>query len=298
MKPVRMRFKLFVIIYLMAISSAFAKTTEIALVGSTPADAPIKSLLGIAANKSVDFIKWELSLIDEGNAGPKKFLLAVHYGVSQPNTLGFINGGEKLNVTGNYTQQAGNVYRLSNGVSFMQINNNIFQLLYTDGNLMNGDGGWSYTLNRKEPVAVTIKPRSLVTSAFAPDDKSIQVIFEGRTPCMEIAAGNHMSVKEECFKLKWKFTLNRDATTLEPTTFTMRQVVDGIAKDIEAKWTIVKENARLPNAIVYRLEPVIGQPIYLLAGDHNVLYFMDKNFNLYQGNKDFSYTLNRRIQSK
>jgi hypothetical protein len=115
----------------------------------------------------------------------KKFLLAVNYGISQPNTLGFTNGGEKLNVTGNYTQQTGNIYRLSNGVSFIQINNNIFQLLYRDGNLMKGDGGWSYTLNRKEPVAVTIKPRSLVASAFAPGDKSTQVIFEGRTPCMD-----------------------------------------------------------------------------------------------------------------
>jgi hypothetical protein len=109
-----------------------------------------------------------------------------------------------------------------------------------------------------------------------------------------IAAGNQMSVTEGCFKLKWKFTLNRDATTLEPTTFTMRQVVDGTAKEIEAKWTVVKEGA----AIIYKLEPRIGQTIYLLAGDYNVLYFIDKNFNLYQGNKDFSYTLNRRIQSK
>lgn len=292
MKLFKITLVLFAIIYFAAISLAFAKRTEMVLVGSTPGDTPIKSMLGIAANKNIDFMKWNLSLIDEDN-GAKKFLLAVNYGISQPNTLGFTNGGEKLNVTGNYTRQTGNIYRLSNGVSFMQINNNIFQLLYTDGNLMKGDGGWSYTLNRKEPVAVTIKPRSLVGSAFAPDDKSTQVIFEGRTPCLEIASGNQMSVKEGCFKLKWKFTLNRDATTLEPTTFTMRQVVDGTAKEIEAKWTIVKEGA----AIIYRLEPRIGQPIYLLAGDHNVLYFMDKNFNLYQGNKDFSYTLNRRISN-
>lgn len=294
MKLFKITLVLFAVIYFAAISLAFAKRTEMVLVGSTPGDAPIKSMLGIAANKTIDFMKWNLNLIDEDN-GAKKFLLALHYGVSQPNTLGFINGGEKLNVTGSYTLQPGNIYRLSNGISFTQINDNIFQLLYTDGNLMKGDGGWSYTLNRKEPTAVTIKPRSLVASAFAPDDKSIQVIFEGRTPCMEIAAGNQMSVTEGCFKLKWKFTLNRDPTTLEPTTFTMRQVVDGTAKEVEAKWTIIKENARFPNAIVYRLEPRIGQPIYLLAGDHNVLYFMDKNFNLYQGNKDFSYTLNRRV---
>jgi hypothetical protein len=288
MKLIKIRLVFFAVVYLAIIVPAFAMRTEMTLLGSTPADAPIKSMLGIAANKNIDFMKWNLSLIDEGN-GTKKFLLAVNYGVSQPNTLGFINGGEKLNITGNYTQQTGNIYRLSNGVAFRQINDNIFQLLLADGSMMKGGGGWSYTLNRKDPLAVTIKPRSLVTAAFAPGDKSTQVIFEGRTPCMEIAAGNQMSVKEDCFKLKWKFTLNRNPTTLQPSSFTMRQV-DGTAKELEGKWTVIKES----DAIIYKLEPSVGAAIYLLAGDHNVLYFIDKNFNLYQGNQDFSYTLNRR----
>jgi hypothetical protein len=303
MKLIQIRLVLFAIIYMGIITRTFAINTELALVGSTPGDVRIKSILGIEASKNIDFIRWDLNLVDEGNGGPQKFSLFINYGINQPNTLGFVNGGEKQTLTGNYTvtnKPTGNIYRLSSGgsattISFIQVNNNIFQLLSSNGNLLQGGGGWSYTLNRKEPVAVTIKPRSLVTWAFAPDDKSIQVIFEGRTPCMEIAAGNQMSVTEGCFKLKWKFTLNRDPTTLEPTTFTMRQVVDDIAKEVEAKWAIVKENTSLPNAIIYRLEPRIGQPIYLLAGDHNVLYFMDKNFNLYQGNKDFSYTLNRRV---
>jgi hypothetical protein len=69
----------------------------------------------------------------------------------------------------------------------------------------------------------------------------------------------------------------------------MRQV-DGTAKELEGKWTVIKES----DAIIYKLEPSVGAAIYLLAGDHNVLYFIDKNFNLYQGNQDFSYTLNRR----
>ncbi|RZA01410.1 MAG: hypothetical protein EOP47_10700 [Sphingobacteriaceae bacterium] len=290
MKPIHIRPLLFAVIYLLLVNIASAKRIEMTLVGSTPADAPIKSLLGIAANKNVDFIKWDIDLINEDNGGPKKFSLTVNYGVSQPNTLGFINGGEKLNVNGSYSLQTGNIYRLSNGISFLQVNNNIFQLLSHDGSLMKGGGGWSYTFNRKDPVAVTAKAISLVSTAFAPGDKSTQVIFEGRTPCMEIAGGNQMAVKEDCFKLKWKFTLNRNPTTLQPSSFTMRQV-DGTAKEIEGKWTIIKENT----AIIYKLEPSVGVTFYLMAGDYNVLYFVDKNLNLYQGNKDFSYTLNRRI---
>jgi hypothetical protein len=294
MKAIKIKLVLCAMIYLAATPSVFAKATEITLVGSTPADAPIKSVLGLASDKEVDFIKWTLRLLEEENGGPKKFSLAINYGVSQPNTLDFINGGEKQSLSGNYSminKPTGNIYRLSNGISFIQINNNVFQLLLADDNLMKGDGGWSYTLNRKDMVPVTIKPKSLVTSAFAPGDKSTQVIFEGRTPCMEIAAGNQMAVKEGCFKLKWKFTLNRNPVTLEPTSFAMRQV-DGTAKEIEGKWTIVKDRS----SIIYKLEPSMGQTIYLLAGDYNVLYFVDKNANLYQGNQDFSYTLNKRTK--
>jgi hypothetical protein len=72
MKAIKIKLVLCAMIYFAAISLAFAKRTEMVLVGSTPGDAPIKSMLGIAANKNIDFMKWNLSLIDEDN-GQKVF---------------------------------------------------------------------------------------------------------------------------------------------------------------------------------------------------------------------------------
>jgi hypothetical protein len=36
------------------------------------------------------------------------------------------------------------------------------------------------------------------------------------------------------------------------------------------------------------------KPVSILAGDENVLFFLDTDGNLMTGNGDFSYTLNRR----
>jgi hypothetical protein len=46
--------------------------------------------------------------------------------------------------------------------------------------------------------------------------------------------------------------------------------------------------------VVYQLDP--DQPdrtIYLLVGDRNTLFFLDKEGRLLKGDENFSYTLNR-----
>ncbi len=86
----------------------------------------------------------------------------------------------------------------------------------------------------------------------------------------------------------------RDPVTFKPTTYKLNRVVNR-RNIIEGTWTIVKGTAADPNALVYLLDP--GKPgytLYLMKGDDNVLFFLDKQRNLLVGDSLFSYTLNRQ----
>ncbi len=118
-------------------------------------------------------------------------------------------------------------------------------------------------------------------------------IFEGRCPCRELATLLKASVSAECFKTKWSLTLLQDPQTRQPTTYEL----DGSfyrANRRKGNWSIVKGTKNDPNAVVYQLESDNpDQTFYLLKGDDNVLFFLDKNKSLLVGNELFSYTLNR-----
>src|SRR5690606_30216252 len=109
--------------------------------------------------------------------------------------------------------------------------------------MMVGNGGWSYSLNRKEPVP---NNETLISSTI-PEDKSIQLVYDGRTSCQEIA-NEHSEIKatSSCFKIKWRLILNRDSITYQPTTCTIRNVVDNQPRDVSGKWEIIKGTATNP----------------------------------------------------
>jgi hypothetical protein len=72
-------------------------------------------------------------------------------------------------------------------------------------------------------------------------------------------------------------------------------VVDNAPKDITGTWSITKGTESNPDAIIYQLDPdKPNQTISLLVGDENILYFLHKNQELFIGNGDFSFTLNKR----
>ncbi|MES2795082.1 MAG: hypothetical protein V4683_03895 [Bacteroidota bacterium] len=282
-------------------SCASANTvSEIILVGSTPGDEEIKSALKIPANTKIDFIKWNLKLAENNN-----FTIDIHFGISQPNTMGFINDGEKRTISGTFTvsknQNNGKfkqVYDLKSdgfleNLSFAKLTENVFHILTSQNNLMIGNGGWSYSLNRKNPV----DSEDVMVSSSVSDEKSLQMIFDGRTPC-QIFAVDHpeMKVSDQCIKLKWRLILNRDATTYLPTTYTIRKIVDGRAQMITGKWTIIKGTTKNPDAIIYQIEPdKAEESISFLVGDDNVLFFLNKNSEPYFGNENFSFAMNKKL---
>jgi hypothetical protein len=281
------------------------RSPQTLLVGSTPSNQYIKSVLRIDSPTSIDFIKWLLTLDNEIN-GAGTFSLSLNFGASQPNTTGFIGGGEKRRITGNYIKTRRTIGQMSTSIthlvssqlsdtlSLMQIDENMFHLLSESHQLMVGGGDYSFTLNRNNLIKSSGRIQSFVKQAFPAGDTATTIILDARTPCVEIARDNHLQVQPGCFKLKWKITLHRDPLTLQPATYTIRRV-DERPSSMEGKWTIVQNQVSNPSAIVYRLDPVTqDSALFLLVGDHNVLFLLNHEQQLYYGNELHSYTFNRR----
>ncbi|MDR6845540.1 hypothetical protein [Flavobacterium granuli] len=285
-------------ICLYAFCSATNTKPEIVLIGSTPGDELVKTMLAIPSEAKIDFIRWNL-ILNENNS----FILDINYGESQPNALGFKGDEKKTTIKGTFSVSESSNYKevyhlksadLSIKILIAKLNENIFHLLTSQHQMMVGNGGWSYTLNRKEPIP---NEEISITSTIT-DYKSLQLVYDGRTPCQEI--GNEhpeMKVTPSCFKIKWRLILNRDAVTYKPTTCSIRNIVNNQPRDISGKWEIIKGTKTNPNAIIYKIiVSNLAEPILLFAVDDNVLFFIDKDKKPMVGNKDFSFTLNKKSQ--
>ncbi len=277
-------------------------------VGSTPGDSFIRPLLNIPDKITIDFIRWDLALQNKENKA-NTFTLNIMFGEGQPNTLGFKGGGEKRSFKGKYTvfenkdgMLNGEVYQLKTdnsrtAISFIKLNDNLLHLLTPDNKLAVGNGGWSYTLNRKEPqVHISSGLPSLTTCPSLLKDTARQIIYEGRTPCLDLARDYHFRVSNDCIKLKWKFILHRDATTFQPTIYTLDWTLSR-SQTIQGKWKIINGLGPNSNVILYQLDPdKPNMTLSFLVGDKNVLFFLNKENQLFVGDSNFSFTLNRRQQ--
>jgi hypothetical protein len=296
------------IIYAGSCPSTGKAETETIYLGSTPGDDLIKMLLTISPQTKVDFIRWNLTL-NMMKPGPHTFILDILYGESQPNTLGFKGGGKKVTFKGEFTVShhnssniRGEIYHLKSRqwpaeITLIKLNDNLFHLLTPDNRLMTGNGGWSYTLNRQQLTTIDsdVLP-ALITSSILLHDTTAQVIYEGRTPCQELASALGWNVSPSCFKLKWRIILNRDPVNHEPTTYSIRKVVENVLEDdLSGNWKVINGIPGNPETIIYQLDPDNpGKSISLLAGDENIIFFLTSDYKLRVGNADFSFTLNRK----
>lgn len=276
---------------------------EINFVGSTPGDELIKSALTIPVDSKIDFIRWDL-LLTNTTSDQGTFSLTIIFGEGQPNTSGFKGGGEKLSFEGKYVLSKnkeinGDVYHLrsskfSTEIRLAKLTPNLLHLLTPQNQLMVGNGGWSYTLNRKDPINTPIVLPAFTLSSTLRTDSAAQLTFDGRTPCTDFARDHNIIVPANCFKLKWRIILNRDPKTLLPTTYLIKRT-DTRTTDSKGTWAIIKGISSSPNARIYQLDPDKPEKsLFLLAGDENVLFLLTKEKNLYVGNGDFSYTFNKK----
>ena len=281
-------------------SFASTKNDKKVFVGCTPGGDLIRSQLGISKEAIMDFIKWELVLDDLNR---NTFVLNIVYGESQPNTLGFKEGGKRKSYQGEYRICKSNdneIYQLNSSgfeteIELIKLNANIFHVLTPQRQLVIGNGGWSYTLNSKSPDKNNYSLPTLANSTNLLRDTSLQVIYDGRTPCQDFAVENNLTVTQSCFKLKWKLVLNKDPENLHPTTYTLKRT-NSRENEITGNWAVIRGTALNPDAIIIQLDPdKPNQTISLFVGDENVLFFLHKNKNLFIGNDNFSFTLNRRL---
>lgn len=133
------------------------------------------------------------------------------------------------------------------------------------------------------------------SNVFYPSS-SVAGIFQGRSPCQELAKELSIPMPADCIKLKWYLTLYQDATTREPTTYVLEGTPYRKAS-LRGKWSVLTITKDDKNIVIYQLETdKPGVSLLLQKGDDNILFFLDRNKNLLVGNADFSYTLNRVVE--
>ena len=293
-------------------SGAGSPVSQVVFVGSTPGDDLIKSLLTIRSDSKVDFIRWEL-ILNNNNSNQGTFSLAVVFGESQPNTPGFKGGGEKLSFEGEYTMSqnkngkpTGEIFHLKcrnlpDEIRVIRLNQNLLHLLTPKNRLMIGNGGWSYTLSRINRVPdsssrfVSVAPASLLTTVTS----DTIGVFDGRTVC----SPEHLEINgisaAGCQRIKWRLILYQDPKKNIPTTFQLIVVYVGISDTVYTRtgnWEVIQGSETDSSTFVYLLRPVgrgSQESLAFLKADDNILFFLDRNWNLMVGNGDHSYTLNR-----
>ena len=123
---------------------------------------------------------------------------------------------------------------------------------------------------------------------------SLVGVFDGRTPCQDLAAQLDEKIRPECIKIKWRLTLYQDSLTGNPTTYSLLGFVYKKEDPRTGAWHITKGTKTNPEAIVYQLDQPGRKSLFLQKGDDNVLFFLDDEKRLLVGNRDFGYTLNRK----
>src|SRR5215211_373350 len=122
---------------------------DIIYIGSTPAHRVVRTFLGIPLSDSVDFIRWKLVINDNA------YKLNCQYGIGKAGTAGFINDGKKIELAGR-VQKDNNYYILQSenkSLRLLALNRELLHVTDTDKKLLNGTGGWSYTLSGNNSIA-------------------------------------------------------------------------------------------------------------------------------------------------
>ena len=271
-------------------------------VGTTPCGAMPRRFVGIAGDAPCERITW-LLVLSKGSQGgePATYTLAVSYGVEMQNGPGMANAESHLMRRGSWTALRGTnsdpnavVYRLtsergSRWADCARIGENLLHPLNDDKNLAVGNASWSYTLSRTGPI----RPGQS-SSELEPDAavyKGATGVFEGRTPCQEIAGDLGVRTPDGCFKLKWRLTLRQESGSRAPTTYKLEGTLYR-SSPLQGPVEIMKDVRA--NRNVYRLNiDNNARFMVLFEADDNILLFLDPSGDLRVGDERFSYTLNR-----
>jgi hypothetical protein len=282
--------------------------------GTSPCADFVKPFLAIPSGEKCDRIRWELTLYHDPNTrNPTAYKLMREFGFHVDNRTYQSKGSTNLEgrwqiVKGRPIDPDAVVFQLdankSQSLAFLLIDQNILHPLDTNKNLLVGNSGYSYTLNRNatRSINLPIQHTPSANHALAAETNlTAAATFGGRSPCRELARELNRVVDADCAKLKWDLTLNRDPKTLAPTTYKLRGTLyweRDKNHNREGKWKVVRGTKTNPNAIVYELDAYGSDaPMFLLKADDGILFFLARDRSFLVGNEDFSYTLNRDNES-
>jgi hypothetical protein len=257
-----------------------AKGNDHIYTGSTPGGPVVKAFLGIPLPDSIDFIRWKLVINDNS------YRLECNYGISKPNTRGFMNGGKKLEFTGALKTEK-KYYELlhdNRSLKLARLNEDLLHPVHANNELLVGSGGWSYTLTHT--VVSGTDDINFTTQQGTFKDSMALV---GRTPC---GIPGLLEAGTYCYKLKWSVVLYANAKQDEPGTYKLRGTAFEKTGARTGYWKIIHgKNGR----IIYKLvDAGANGSLYLLKAGEHIFLFTDADGKLLTGDEDFSYTLNRK----
>ena len=268
-------------------------------VGSTPCATVVRTFAAIAHDAPCERITWQLALAPSSTSGD--FTLRVHYGVGVPNTPDLAGGGTRAEFRGTWTIVKPTTAADSPGIRLAirgsrrvlevrRLDDNLLHIQDEKGALLVGNGGWSHTLNRRNPTPLAKPDRSFEPVVSVRDTDA--GVFDGRSPCLALAALLDARVESNCQKLKWRLTLHRDPATNMPGRYSLEGTLYR-DRPRTGRWSIARRSSE-PRTVVIRLDSDGGRSfLSLMKADDNILLFLDDSDRPLVGNAEFSFTLNR-----
>jgi hypothetical protein len=195
------RIALVVLLTAAIFSEPAAQTRTDVFVGSTPCAELIRTQLAIPRDATVGLIEWELTLTEAtGSRGAATYHLRYKFGQTRPNQPGLDATAASLERRGTWRleaaaprQPASGVVVLDNGLSLLKVTDTILHALAPDRSLMVGNGGWSYTLSRRDAIEPDVDPGLTAADPGDPDGTTSRAtgaavfgIFDGRGRCFMI----------------------------------------------------------------------------------------------------------------
>ena len=150
--------------------------------------------------------------------------------------------------------------------------------------------GFSVLCAGAQIISTSNQPSQVYPGGGIATGPNVYGVFAGRIPCREFMAELNMGENDECIKRKMNIILYKDSVTGKPTRYETK----GIGKwNGKGNWLILQGTPTDPHATVFQLKLDANTSLFLLKGDDNVLFVLDRNKNFLTGNAKFSYTLNR-----
>lgn len=268
-------------------------------VGVTPCDPPIREFLRIPPKAPCEFVRWDVWPALGVNGHPSRLRVTAEYGVEG-------KAARRIQREGNWAVDRGTPEHPDGRLLWIELRGREMRLwnvgphtvhfLDEHRNLLVGDARHGYML----ATAFSESPRqggpplelhfTPVPEANGPD---VFGVFEGRTPCgLSQVVG--VSAPARCDKLDWRLTLFQDSGTRALTRYRLE---GGLLPAGPREGAIRHRVSTAFNrdASVLELEAAAGeQPVYLMRGDDNVFFFVDRTGNLGVGDRESGYALYRR----